>query len=151
MSWIFVPKLLNWCESIIEDSSFAKPLDIGLPRTVDMLTFWLVNIDPLLDESDHNALKFLHRFRPKILSLDETVNLISELVFRVPDILLLNHVQIERTDLLYTKKSLPQELRPKWSHSHERFRFVAFIIHKVAHPFVYCCHVWRPLEFRELC
>ena len=93
----------------------------------------------------------MHCLSVKVFSLDETIHLISEVVLGIPDVLFLDHVQIERTDLLYAEEGLPHELSPELSHHDVGSWLVSFFVHEVAHPFVFGSHVRFPLEFGELC
>ena len=78
-----------------------------------MLYFWLHNIDPVLNELDYRGFELLHSLALKVLSLDETVYLISKAVLRIPNVFLLDHVEVEGADLLDSEEGFAHKLKTK--------------------------------------
>ena len=81
----------------------VEPISVDFPRPVNVASLWQFFLNQLLDFPECNDLQLFHAFRLHVVLEDDPRDIISELVLRVPDVLLLDYVQVVRADLLHVQ------------------------------------------------
>ena len=134
---------------MVKIKGFADPLNIGLPRTINLMRFRLNLLNPFLNVLHHRLLEVLHSFSHKVFSKNETVYLVPEPILRIPDILFLDNAQVEWSDLLHAKWCLLEKLKTKVTHSIVIFQHLSTLVHEITHPLIAGFKVRFPLVLRQ--
>ena len=145
---IFFFQLLHYVSS--GSVHFTELLNVGLPWAVNVLRFWVHLCNPFLDIHDHSEFELLHCLALEVLAQDQVVNLVPEGILSVPNVLLLNDVQVERADLLHAEEGMAVEPTSDQSHFAVFVGHASLFEHEVAHPLLTRFREGCPLEDRQI-